>query len=198
MKKYLILLLFVFLLSCSASVPEKTDISTLNRQCGNKAPFSSYVSSEKIYWSFFNDADKQCYYLGFLWTNFFLISNGDPYSDNLLWSPFGWYDNFIEHFQKQYIHSFQETPAFHNYYDIFDLYEKTFTQYNLSLPEPSTVPVFQSENIEEMYKNSIYPILEKTKNSEKYYENPIFSPSTHSEVDIKNLYNFLYWKQKQS
>lgn len=198
MKKYLILLLFAFLLSCSASVPEKTDISAFNRQCANKAPFSSYVSSEKIYWSFFNDADKQCYYLGFLWSNFFLISHGDPYSDNLLWSPFGWYNNFIEHFQKQYIHSFQETPAFHNYYNIFDLYEKTFTRYNLSLPEPSTVPVFQSENIEEMYKNSIYPILEKTKNLEKYYENPIFSPSTHSEVDIKNLYNFLYWKQKQS
>jgi lipoprotein len=66
MKKYLILLLFAFLLSCSASVPEKTDISAFNRQCANKAPFSSYVSSEKIYWSFFNDADKQCYYLGFL------------------------------------------------------------------------------------------------------------------------------------
>ena len=198
MKKYLILLLFAFLFSCAISVPEKTDISAFNRQCANKAPFSSYVSSEKIYWSFFNDTDKQCYYLGFLWTNFFLISNGDPYSDNLLWLPFGWYDNFIEHFQKQYIHSFQEAPAFHNYYDIFDLYEKTFTQYNLSLPEPSTVPVFQSTNVEEMYKNSISPILEKAKNLEKYYENPVFSPSIHSEVDIKNFYDFLYWKQKQS
>jgi hypothetical protein len=72
------------------------------------------------------------------------------------------------------------------------LYEKTFTQYNLSLPEPSTVPVFQSTNVEEMYKNSISPILEKVKNSEKYYENPVFSPSIHSEVDIKNFYDFLY------
>lgn len=99
MKKILIICICFFLFACEKENPiietEEIKIENIShkenphQKCADNSPLKAN-DLPKIYWTFENENDKKCWYLGYIGMNFFLTNEDD------FWVKYATGENFDE------------------------------------------------------------------------------------------------------
>lgn len=155
MKNFAIIFLCFFLFACEKQnptiEPEEIKIENIShkenphQKCADNSPLKAN-DKPKIYWTFENENDKKCWYLGYIDQNFFLTNeddflvkyatgeNFDGSYGNVMYSDFG---STIQKIQKEFYElSFHELPSFHIYFpNVDEKFLQKFAKNSIILPE---------------------------------------------------------------
>lgn len=195
-------------INTGATSTGETTIDKANQTCADNSPLKNN-NFKKIYWAFANQNNDNCWYLGYMNDNFFLINNENyerykAVGTNLeetIKVTIDWYNDFdsregnklyadsVDEFfdlqdkisQKYFDNHLLEYVSFYNYSpDTIGQFLQKFEQYNIKLP-PNAI-LTQNDDLNYDFSP------ENIKNLEE--------KNTTSDIDLWKLYDILYEKQK--